>query len=256
MKVLHVFNELKFSGAEIMYTGASQIFQELGCDLTVLETSSAYGEYSSYFKKAGYNVIHKPFPKKIVQRIRYYKEFIKFLKTEKYDVVHIHRSNLKFGMSYCAYKSGIKSIYTIHSVFHSHWYSYLFHILERFIMQNVFNCTFQAIGNTIYAHEKKYYHNKRAVLIFNWYNTSRFYPSLPNEKQIMRNKFGLPLNNLIIISIGGCSPIKRHHEIIKALPLIIKNIPNITYIHLGSGVSLAEEKELAKILRSCFDFIR
>lgn len=248
MKVLHVFNELKFSGAEIMYTGASQIFQELGCNLTVLETSSSCGEYSSYFKKAGYNVIHKPYPKKIGPKIRYYKEIIKLLKDEQYDVVHIHRADLKLGMSYCAYKSGIKSIYTIHNVFKSHWYSYFFHVLERFIMQNVFNCTFQAISNTVYAHEKKYYHNKHVVLIFNWYNTNRFYPSLPNEKQIMRRKLGLSLNNLIIISIGGCSSIKRHHEIIKALPLIIKNIPNITYIHLGSGVSLDEEKELAKKL--------
>lgn len=248
MKILHVLNELKFSGSEIMYTSASQVFQDLGCDLTVLETSSTYGDYTPYFQEAGYKVIHKPYPKKIKQRIQYYKEIIKLLNDGKYDIVHIHRANIKFGMSFCAYKAGIKSIYTIHNVFKSHWYSYLLHLLQRLIMQCVFKCTFQAISDSVYMNEKKYYHNKHAVLIFNWYNSNRFYPSQPNEKQTIRKKLGLPLNDLIIISIGGCSPIKRHHEIIKALPLIIKNIPNTTYVHLGSGISLDEEKELAKEL--------
>lgn len=248
MKILHVLNELKFSGAEIMYTSASQIFQDLGCDLTVLETSYTYGEYAPHFKEVGYKVIHKPYPKKIRQRIQYYREIIELFNDEKYDVIHIHRSNMKFGMSFCAYKAGIKSIYTIHNVFKSHWYSYFLHLLQRLIMQYIFKCTFQAISDTVYMHERKYYHNKYVVPIFNWYNTNCFYPSSTDEKQIIRNKLGLPQNNLLIISIGGCSPIKRHHEIIKALPLIIKNIPNTTYIHLGSGISLDEEKELAKKL--------
>ena len=71
MKVLHILNELKFSGAEIMYTNAAKIFQDLGCELTVLETSSSYGEYAPYFEEAGYKVIHKTYPTNMKKKIQY-----------------------------------------------------------------------------------------------------------------------------------------------------------------------------------------
>lgn len=249
MKVLHILNELKFSGAEIMYTNAAKIFQDFGCELTVLETSSNYGEYTPYFEKSGYKVIHKTYPTNLRKKIQYYKDIIKLLKEDKYDVVHIHRANMKFGMSYCAYRAGIKSIYTIHSVFKSHWYSYILHLLQRIIMNNLFKCTFQAISDTVYKHEKQYYYNKNVIQIYNWYDSNRFYPPHPNDKQAIRERLNIPQDALVVISIGGCSPIKRHTEIIKSLPSVIKKYPNTIYIHLGSGVSLEQEEKLTKELK-------
>ncbi len=56
MKVLHILNELKFSGAEIMYVDAAPIFQRLGCDLSIVNTSKHLGVYTPFFEKAGYKV--------------------------------------------------------------------------------------------------------------------------------------------------------------------------------------------------------
>lgn len=247
MKVIHYLNELKFSGAEIMYTDAAPIFQKLGCDLYVVNTASKLGEFSSHFEKVGYKVLFRPYPKGYLKRWKYYRDTIKFLKAEKYDVVHIHSAALKWGMSYCAWKAGCKSVYTFHNVFRSNRHSYLWHWWLRWSAKNIFGCKFQTISDSVYENERNYYHNN-TIKIYNWYGSTRFYPALHNEKYKVRESLNIPKDSLVIISVGGCSPIKRHTDIIKALPEIIKKFPNMIYFHLGEGVSLDEEKSLVKKL--------
>lgn len=247
MKVIHFLHELKFSGAEIMYVDAAPVFQKLGCELAVVNTAPRLGEYASFFEKVGYKVFHCPYPKGYLKRWRYYQETIKFLKKGKYDVVHIHSSGLKWGLSYCAWKAGCKPIYTFHNVFRSHWYSYLWHWWLRWSAKHIFGCTFQTISDSVYENEKQYYHNN-SIKIYNWYGSSRFFPALANEKQFFRNKLNIPQNALVLISVGGCSPIKRHTDIIKALPEVLKQYPHAIYLHLGEGVSLEKEIELSSQL--------
>ena len=82
MKIIHMLHELKFSGAEIMYVDAAPVFQAKGCELTVVAGAPSLGEYAPYFKRAGYKVLHKPFPrlKNYLARLKYYRQFVKFLK--------------------------------------------------------------------------------------------------------------------------------------------------------------------------------
>lgn len=247
MKVIHYLYELKFSGAEIMYVDAAPVFQKLGCELSVVNTANHLGEYALFFEKAGYKVFHRPYPKGYLKRWKYYRDTIQFLKREKYDVVHIHSSALKWGMSYCAWKAGCKSVYTFHNVFRSHWYTYPYHWWLRWSAKHLFGCTFQTISDSVYENEKRYYHNE-TIKIYNWYGSCRFYPAKPNEKQDIRNRLNIPQDALVIISVGGCSPIKRHTDVIKTLPKILKEYPNTIYLHLGEGVSLQEEIELANQL--------
>ena len=54
---------------------------------------------------------------------------------------------------------------------------------------------------------------------------NRFRPASKGEKEVIRKTLGISQNALVIISVGGCSGIKRHQEIIKALPLILKSFP-------------------------------
>lgn len=248
MKVIHFLYELKFSGAEIMYVDAAPIFQKLGCELTVVNTAPQLGEYASAFEKAGFKVLHWPYPKSFIDRFQYYNKVIKYLKENKYDVVHIHSSRLKWGISYAAWKAGCKSVYTFHNVFKSNYYNYLFHCWLRWSGKHIFKCTFQTISDSVYTNEKDYYHND-TVKIYNWYGSNRFYPAAPNEKESIRKKLNIPLNTLVFISIGGCSPIKRHTDAIKALSILSTQIPNILYLHLGKGTSLEEEIKLAERLQ-------
>lgn len=170
-----------------------------------------------------------------------------FLRKEHIDVVHIHNSGMKWGMSYCAWRCGCKAIYTYHSVFTSHWYSYGYHWWLRWSAKNLFGCTMQTISDSVYENELQYYHNK-TVKVYNWYGGNRFFPAKEEERNSVRKELGIEWNTPVIISVGGCSPIKRHTDVIKALPKVLRQLPDLLYLHLGEGVSLEEEKELAERL--------
>lgn len=246
MKILHILNELKFSGAEIMYVDAAQQFQKKGCELTVMATAKELGEYAINFEKVGYQILHEPMPilKKYFKRLTYYNKIITLLKNQKYEVVHIHSSSAMWGFALCAWLTNTKSVYTFHNVFPTHFYTYPYHVLLRWSAKYIFRCKFQTISDSVYNHEVKLYKNK-TTKIYNWYGNKRYYPASPNEKLNVRAELGIDSNALVVISVGGCSNVKRHSDIIKALPLVLEKIPNTIYLHLGKGETEDEEKKLA-----------
>jgi glycosyltransferase involved in cell wall biosynthesis len=249
MKIIHVFNELKFSGAEILYADAAPIFKELGCELTALSTAQNVGVFAPVLKEAGYKILHKKYPnrKQIIKRILFYIKFIKFLKINNYDLVHIHRNDAMWGISLCALFANKKAIYTFHNVFPSNKLSYIYNYTLRWTAKRILKCKFQTISDSVYENELNYYHNSTEK-IYNWYGDNRFYPKVNNEKEKFRNELNLSLDSLVLISIGGCNHVKRHSDILKALPIIIEKYPNCTYLHLGEGVTEKEELDLARKL--------
>ncbi|MFD2934157.1 glycosyltransferase [Spirosoma flavum] len=247
MKVIHIFNELKFSGAEIMYVDAAPTFQQLGCQLIAVNTSTNIGDYSQYFRNAGYEILHLPYPslKNIGKRTSYFYNFIKLLKRDKIDVVHVHNSSMKWVMSMCAWLAGKKSIYTFHNVYKSNWYSITYHQWLRWSAKNVFKCKFHTISDSVYNNELTYYNNPTSK-VYNWYNSERFSPGSKEEKRTIRQELNIPDEALVLISIGGCSSVKRHSEIIKALPIILEHNQSCIYLHLGEGSSEGKEISLVK----------
>lgn len=256
MKIAHILYELKFSGAEIMYVDAAPVFQKKGCELMVVAGSPQLGEYAPYFERAGYKVFHKPFPrlKNYGGRIKYYRRFIKFIKEEKIDVVHIHSHDSMWGMALCAWLAGVKSVKTFHAIFPTSWYSYFYHCLLRWSAKVIFKCKFQSISDSVYKHELKLYGNK-TMKLNNWYGSNRFYPAIDNEKNEIRYELSIPSDAMVLITVGGCNDNKRHHDVIKAIPLILEKIPNLIYLHLGTGDTENEEKKLAQDL-GVYQYIR
>ncbi|OJV44761.1 MAG: hypothetical protein BGO29_09395 [Bacteroidales bacterium 36-12] len=248
MKVLHILNELKFSGAEIMYVDAAPLFQELKCDLSVINTTNNLGEFAPFFKKAGYKVIHNPYPtKNIIQKLLYLIHFRKYIKENNFDIIHIHRHNMMFLISFCAWSTGKRSIYTFHNVFPSKRFTYLYHILQRIFVKKIFRCKFQTISDSVYNHELKYYLNN-TTKIYNWYSNKRYYPASFEEKINIRKELNISENANVIISVGGCSHIKRHSDILKAFKIVLNENKNSIYLHLGKGEVEDEEIKLAKEL--------
>lgn len=246
MKILHILHELKFSGAEIMYVDAAPLFQEKGCELTVMATAKELGEYAINFEKAGYSILHFSMPvlKEYFKRLSYYKRIMTLLNTEKFEVVHIHSSGAMWGFALCAWLTNTKSVYTFHNVFPTHFYTYPYHVLLRWSAKFIFKCKFQTISDSVYNHEVKLYHNT-TTKIYNWYGDKRYFPATPDEKKRVRAQLGIDGNALVVISVGGCSTVKRHSDIIQALPLVLEKIPNTIYLHLGKGETEEEEKKLA-----------
>ncbi|MDR2410473.1 MAG: glycosyltransferase family 4 protein [Bacteroidales bacterium] len=249
MKVIHILHELKFSGAEIMYVDAASLFQQKGCELFVLATAPDLGEYAPYFEQAGYQVLHKPYPalKNYISRLGYYYAFARFIKEKEIDVVHIHKSGCMWGIAFATWMAKKRSVYTFHNVFPSRKITYRYHCLLRWSVKKIFKCRFQTISDSVYEHELNYYQNP-TVKIYNWYSSNRFYPALIGEKEKVRKGLNISPKTVVLISVGGCSRIKRHSDIIKALPLIISEISDCLYLHLGKGNSEYEEQKLSSEL--------
>ena len=249
MKIIHILHSLKFSGAEIMYVDAAHFFQEKGCELTVMATANDLGDFAIYFESAGFNVMHESMPplNQYFKRLVYYKKIIKLLKKNNFDIVHIHSSKAMWGFAFCAWLNNSISVYTFHSVFPTHFYSFPYHLLLRWSAKYLFGCKFQTISDTVCEHEFKLYYNKTKK-IYNWYGNKRYFAASLEEKNSMRSKLGIAIDDLVVISVGGCNEGKRHSDIIKALPLVLNKIPNTIYLHLGNGITELEEKELTKSL--------
>lgn len=109
------------------------------------------------------------------------------------------------------------------------------------------SCKFQTISDSVYDNERLYYHND-TIKIYNWFGNKRFFPADKAEKQAVRKELGISKDSFVIISVGGCSVNKRHHDIIKALPDLLKEKNNLMYLHLGQGDTTEEEKTLARKL--------
>jgi glycosyltransferase involved in cell wall biosynthesis len=249
MKILHVLHELKYSGAEIMYCDAAPLFQEKGYELTAMATAKEVGEYALNLENAGYSIMHYELPplKNIFNRILYYYSIIKLLNNKKFEVVHIHSSKAMWGFALCSRIVKIKSVYTYHNVFPSNFYSYPYHVFLRWSAKHLLNCSFQTISDSVYDHEKNFYFNK-TTKIYNWYSNKRYFPGTVEEKNSVRKELGININTLVLISVGGCSDVKRHSDILKALPIILEKRPDTVYLHLGKGISEFDEIKLSKSL--------
>ncbi|TWJ04621.1 glycosyltransferase involved in cell wall biosynthesis [Mucilaginibacter frigoritolerans] len=247
MKVLHIFNEIKFSGAEIMYSNAAPLFRDKGYELVAISTGESVGDFAKQFEATGIPVFHRPFKrdsKNPFYIFNYLKRIIQFIKDNDINIIHIHRSNVFWYFSLCGYLTGKKTIMTFHNVFKSRSISWIKHYLLRLTAKKWFHLTFQTIGESVYLNELNYYKNT-TVQVNNWFDSNRFYPlTNSNEKLLIKEKLNIDNDAFIIISTGSCSTIKNHSDIIWALSILVKKM-HIVYIHLGTGNLEGQEKALA-----------
>jgi glycosyltransferase involved in cell wall biosynthesis len=246
MHVLHIFNEINFSGAEIMYANAAPLFQKDGFKMTAVNTGQKMGNFVSQFEKANIETIYMPLSlgyKSPFTLLRYFRRVHSFIKKEHVDIVHVHRSDIYWYYAVCAFLAGKKTIVTPHNVFKNRKITWFKAYLERLSARKLFHTTFQTIGESVYNNELLYYKNP-SIRINNWYNPERFFPAMENEKIQLREKLGIPREDFVIISTGSCIEVKNHADIIKALAIVVKKFP-CTYLHLGSGQLETEEKKQA-----------
>lgn len=248
MRVLHLFNEINFSGAELMYRDAADYFREKEVEMYALGTAKNFGNFIENFSEKGINTVHKPYRSKFVLSkagLSFYWFLYKFLKQNKIDVLHIHRDDIYFA-AVITYVLGIRSIKTQHSIFYNRKLTLPLSIARRTIVRDLFKTDFHSIGESVHSHELKYYKNP-STKINNWYNPKRFYGFTDSERSEAKKELNIPNDVFVIISVGGCAPIKNHHDVLRAIALS-KGKLNILYLHLGKGKTECEEKQLAEDL--------
>jgi len=229
-----------------MYANAAPLFGEKGFKMTAVSTGKTRGNFVHRFEEAGIDIIHRPLSlgyKSPFVLLRYFRQMYKYIKKERVDVVHIHRPDIFWYYAVCAFLAGKKTIVTPHNVFKNRKITWPKAYLERMTARRFFKTTFQTIGESVYNNELIYYKNP-SIKINNWYDASRFFPPHENERTSVRAELGIHPDEFVIISVGSCSPVKNHADILTALPIVQKNMPCL-YLHLGSGSSEEEEKKKA-----------
>ncbi len=112
MKVAHILNELRFSGAEILLTSAASLLQSVG-PLLVICTGAQEGNYVDSMRAAGYTVIHIPFERSPA----FLFAVGQALRRNNVDLVHIHTERAAVWYSLICASLRIPSVRTVHNEF-------------------------------------------------------------------------------------------------------------------------------------------
>lgn len=228
-----------------MYAEAASLFQANGIEMLAFSTGEDLGDFAQEFEKRDIQVYHRPIAlgnKITLSTFRFYHQFFQFLKSNKIDVLHIHRNDL-YLPAICAWLARIRTIKTMHSVYKNRKFTYPWGCLQRFLARKLFKVIFHTIGKSVYENELNYYRNP-SVCINNWYDSKRFTPASSLGKKVIREKLEIRSDAFLIISVGGCSFNKNHFDIIKAIHILHKEL-TFHYLHLGSGNTELEERKLA-----------
>ncbi len=199
-----------------------------------------------------------PFSRK---NINVYKQLKELLYKEKYDIVHCHTPMASALCRLAAKglrKTGLKVIYTAHGY---HFFKgapitgwMIYYPVEKFLSRYT---------DIIITINNEDYHNtltrgfkcKKAYLVPGiGVDTSKVVKATPLIKHNLRQEYGYNDNDFILFYAAEFIPRKNHELIIRQVPNLIKQIPNLKVVFAGRGDTLEESIKLAKEL-NVVDFI-
>lgn len=106
-----------------------------------------------------------------------------------------------------------------------------------------------AIGPSVERNELTRLRNP-TTRVDNWIG-GRFRPPSDDERTRARTEFGVGPEQLVLTTVGNCSPVKNHEALLRALPAIARSVQRpIVYLHVGTGADEAKERSLADSMRS------
>lgn len=241
MKVLHVLNELKPSGAETMLRSAAPYWQAHGVSCEILATGATEGEYADTLHEAGYPVHHLPRRRSPA----YFIEFSRFVRNGGYAWVHQHAEGASYWFGHAAMRAGAKLVRTIHSNFTFTGNLRWLRAMQRRHLQSL-GARFVSIAPGVQKNEHDRF-GVRSDLVMNWADTERFLPISPKERAAARARWGFADQELVLITLGNCSDVKNHGALIGALAHT-QDLGHVRYLHVGLEDSAGSERKLAEEL--------
>lgn len=238
MKVLHILNELKPSGAEIMIEIAADLFKKNNIKIDILGTGQEIGSFANNFKIKKYGVYHIPFKKywRFISPVFLYHVF-KFLNNNKYDVVHIHPEQGRMSYAIVAYLAKSRGIVTtVHHIFppNDNLFSFIpimAKFFRRWVMRNMLNTVIISNSKSGLLNEKIHYKSNN-ILIPNWFDNNKYQPEVGNElREKCRGKLDIDNKSIVFVSLGGNWEYKNYNLILDAMSEI--DDMNVVYLQIG-----------------------
>jgi glycosyltransferase involved in cell wall biosynthesis len=242
MRVLHILGELKPSGAEVMYLCAADLWRGEGLECQILSDGDTIGVLAPKLAEAGYRIHQIPFRRSAKHVVAVYK----FLRKQRYDVVHVNGESACFWYSLAAYLAGTRSLFrTVHNVFPFRGLLRLRRRVQRSIMRHM-GVQMIAVSTSVQRCEAECFHN-RTHLIPTWFNDHLFVAPSLATRQAARRQFALPADAMVITSVAGCGPAKNHEAILHAVAQIAAGVP-LVYLHVGQEDAARSDRRLAATL--------
>lgn len=241
MKVLHVLNELKPSGAETMLRSAAPYWKKHGVSCEILATGAVEGEFAENLRTAGYPVHHLPRRRSPA----YFIDFRRFVRKGGYSLVHQHADRSSYWFGLAALSAGARLVRTMHTNFSFDGALRWRRALQRRHLQSL-GARFVAIAPGVQMNEQDRF-GITSELVWNWIDTDRFRPASSDERMAARARWGFTDQNLVLLSLGNCAKVKNHGAIIEALAHT-RDLDGIRYLHVGMEDEARSERQLAEQL--------
>ena len=228
MKVLHILNELKPSGAEVMLELAAPVWRELGCSLHVTAFADTPGPFADRLTLAGWNVsnVSPSGPLHI-----WMNRLFSHIRAINPDVIHLHQEGRSFPILLAAKATGIPVARTIHNNFPFTGMLRFRKLVERWASR-LLGAHFISISPSVSETELRLFRNP-TKLYWNWFQSDGFRTPEPTEKTTARRKLGIPEDLKILVSIGNGSNVKNYRLVVEALAAI--KDPKIHYYQVGNS---------------------
>lgn len=239
VNVLHVLNELKPSGAEIMLEAAGEIWVNVQVVASILSVGQQLGSFSTRLSNAGYKLFHIPRAVRPGFLIKLYRLF------SKYDVIHIHTEHWNFIYGVIARLAGCHVVRTIHNNFQYRGLTRLKLIIQRKFLTWI-GVVHVAISPGVRDSELAYYNECR--IVSNWLNLKLFKPGLIKNKSEVSTMYGIKPGAMVFVVVGNCSDIKNHAQLIYAFKHVVNKFSDVVLLHVGTGDCEDEEKRIVKKL--------
>jgi len=193
----------------------------------------------------------------ILGMLYYWYQVSQYLKRNDYDALWLHNPFIIGGneFKHC--------LVTMHSTYYGESfhqvgttpllriYKRLVSSLERYCLVHMSeNTRFTGVGKPVCEElEKIGIARDRLIYIPNGVDIRQFRPS--PDKKLLRKKFGIPEDDIVLLSVGRLTPAKQPHTMIEVFSHLEKELGDVTLCIAGKGEMFEETKDLAKGMGLC-----
>lgn len=241
MRVLHILNELKPSGAEIMLELAAPHWISAGCELHMAALAPAPGPQAGKLRAAGWSISAIDPTRGIIPMV---KSIIATIREIRPDVVHLHQEGRSLPICLAVWLAKVPMVRTVHNNFPFEGLLRRRKALERWLCRCM-GSRHLAISPSVQKNELIRFRNP-TTLCWNWFDTERFRPATREERESALEALGIPPGQRAIVSVGNGSDVKNYRVIIEALAAI--NDPHLHYYQVGNPHPDGVDQALAATL--------
>jgi glycosyltransferase involved in cell wall biosynthesis len=240
MRVLWVLSELRASGSEVMARVAKDEWARSGVELDILATGDKIGTYASELADCGYQIRHLP----LTPFATFARGFVRHLREERYDVVHIHQEKANLYLGALARLAGTRRIVrSVNSQFEFDGALRMQRKIQRALLRAM-SVQHVAISPAVGTNEWARYRNP-TTLVYCWFDAEAFEPAGDEQRAAARADLDIPPEAFVVGSVGNCAPVKNHTALLRA---IAHSRVDLLYLHAGSEDSERTERRLASEL--------